>query len=159
MRIRPFHPGDEAELRQVFFQAVRTTAAADYSSAQIAAWAPETVDPDKWAARMRGIQPFVAEDVGQILGFADLQPDGYIDMFFVRPIAGRRGVGRALMQTILATAQARAIPSLYSHVSLTARPFFEKFGFVAGPPQTVWIGDIALTNFPMRKSLEVPAER
>ena len=43
-------------------------------------------------------KPFVAEIEGQIVGYADLQEDGYIDHFFVSGSMARRGVGSALMR-------------------------------------------------------------
>jgi hypothetical protein len=39
---------------------------------------------------MRRNRPFVAERLGEIVGFADVQADGYIDQFFVVPeVAGQ----------------------------------------------------------------------
>lgn len=154
MLIREFAPGDEEALWQVFYHAIHGTAAADYSPEQVAAWAPEDADPAKWAARVQGIRPFVAESDGAIVGYADVQADGYIDHFFVAPSVARRGVGSALMKRIHETAGAGGISSLYSNVSITARPFFEKWGFEVQEQQTVWIGAVAFTNFRMRKRLE-----
>jgi hypothetical protein len=39
---------------------------------------------------MQGIRPFVAEDEGHIVGYADIQPSGYIDHFFVAGGHARR---------------------------------------------------------------------
>ena len=100
------------------------------------------------------IAPFVAEDAGTIVGYADVQADGYIDHFFVAASAGRRGVGSALMRRIHATAAERGIAGLYSNVSLTARPFFEHWGFHVEQEQQPVVNGVSMTNFLMRKQLK-----
>lgn len=153
LRIRPYRDGDAAALWTVFYSAIHQTAAADYSMEQRNAWAPATPDLAKWEKRILGIQPFVAEWDGNVAGYADLQPSGLIDHFFVASAFGRRGVGSALMAVIHQSARQRMVPVLFSEVSLTARPFFEKQGFVVEREQTVQIGTVALKNFRMSKAL------
>lgn len=66
---------------------------------------------------------------GCIAGFADLQPSGYIDQFFVAgPYAGR-GVGRALMEQIHQATEQVGRARLWADVSLCAEPFFSRSGF------------------------------
>lgn len=153
MEVREFRPGDESALHKVFFSAIHGTASANYTPEQVNVWAPAEYDRERWAERMRGIAPFVAEDSGAIVGYADLQADGYIDHFFVAASAGRRGVGSALMRRIDATAAERGIAGLYSNVSLTARPFFEHWGFAVEQEQHPSVNGVSMTNFLMRKSL------
>jgi putative acetyltransferase len=153
MIIRPFREGEEGALRQVFLSAVHGTASRDYRLDQVEAWAPEAVDPEAWASRIRAIRPCVAEEGGVILGYADLQPDGHIDHFFVAAEAGGKGVGSALMGRLVETALERGIPFLHSEVSLTARAFFERWGFVAEAAQTVVIRGVPLENFKMRRPM------
>ena len=157
VRIREFRRGDEPALREVFSSAIHGTASADYTREQIDAWAPEAVDREDWARRMREIKPFVAEEGGRIVGYADVQGDGYIDLFYVAATVARRGVGSALMRQIHATATARGATGLYSHVSITARPFFEKWGFHVEAEQRPSVRGVSMTNFRMRKSLLQPS--
>lgn len=151
-KIRPFRPGDEPPLWQVYYAAVHQLAAADYNPQQLDAWAPATVDTARWAERIQRLAPFVAERQGQIIGYADLQTDGYIDHFFVAPDHARQGVGSRLMDTIHQAALTRGIDRLYAHVSITARPFFEKWGFAVDASRTVYIQGVALNNFRMTKA-------
>jgi len=155
MIIRPFRQGDEDALRQVFFSAVHDLASKDYTAEQIDAWAPvpQAADAAPWSERIRRIRPFVAEVEDAIVGYADLQPDGTIDHFFVAGPAARMGVGSALMARIHEVASARGTASLFAEVSLTARPFFEKWGFAVETRQTVSVRGVPLTNFRMRKPL------
>lgn len=153
--VRAFQSQDAPALWDVFYSAIRQTAAADYTAEQLDAWAPATPDPARWALRMEGLQPFVCEIGGRIVGYADLQPTGYIDHFFVSPGAGRRGVGSALMRRIHESAAEQRVRRLFSDVSLTARPFFEKFGFEIQTAQTVSIRDMTLASFRMSKQSQV----
>lgn len=153
MQIREFRRGDEPALWKVFFSAIHGTAAAYYNQEQINAWAPAEMDQSRWAERMHGIAPFVAEDQGTIVGYADVQPDGYIDHFFVAATSARQGVGSLLMQRIHEAATAQNIDSLYSNVSLAARPFFEHWGFHVEAAQRVEARGVEMDNFRMRKSL------
>jgi len=102
---------------------------------------------------MEDIQPFVAVIDEQIVGFADLQSDGLIDMFFVHHAWQRKGVGKVLLAEIHRRAEQMRLTELSSHVSITARPFFEAFGFQVVTPQLVSINRVALSNFFMNKRL------
>ena len=155
MLIREFQPADTPALWGVFYSAIHELAAADYTPEQLEAWAPAEPDAAKWAARMAGIQPFVAEIDGRIVGYADLQADGYIDHFFVAAAAARQGVGSALMQRIHDEASARRISRLYADVSITARPFFERFSFQVEAARQVSVRGAVLANFRMHKALPV----
>lgn len=156
IRLRPFRPGDEPALRAVYTSAIRQVACRDYAPAQVDAWAPlewDAQDVADWAARMQGIQPFVAEVDGVVAGYADLQPNGYIDHFFVAGDAGRQGVGGALMRHILAQAEARGLAELTSDVSLTAQPFYAHFGFEIVERRFPSIDGVTLENALMRRML------
>ena len=87
------------------------------------------------------------------MGFADLQADGYIDQFFVSGFLGRQGIGRKLMEHIEAEARLRGIESLYSHVSLTAEPFFASRGFFVEERRQPVLRGVAFNNALMRKTL------
>jgi putative acetyltransferase len=156
-RIRPFAPGDERALYGVFHSAIHTHAARDYTLEQRLAWSPETIDEALWAARMQGIRPFVVETDGpagtEIAAYADVQPDGYVDHFFVAGGHGGRGVGALLMAHLIDTARARGTSALTSEVSLTAEGFFARFGFVVVERQTVVDRGVTLRNARMRLDL------
>ncbi|MDO9402599.1 MAG: GNAT family N-acetyltransferase [Polaromonas sp.] len=151
--IRDFRPGDESALRDLFHASVQNLTASHYSQEQRDAWAPADHDVKAWGERIRHNRPFIAESDGVIAGFADLQPDGYIDHFFVSSECARRGVAAALMVHIHEAANARGIPQLYSNVSLTAEGFFQKCGFRVAERQLVDVRGQRLANARMEKSL------
>lgn len=159
MQLRRFRPGDEAALHRVHFSAVHVTAARDYTPEQLEAWASSAPDTAAWARRIQGINPFVVEIDGIIAGYADVQPTGYIDHFFVSADYPRQGVGRLLMDRIHDEAARLGLNTLTSDVSRTAQPFFERFGFrVIEQRQPVRHG-VTIPNALMRKDLGRETDR
>ena len=151
--IREFRPGDEAALAAVLGSAVHDLAKADYTPEQLAAWAPAVFDEARWGERVRALHPFVAEIEGTPVGYADLQPSGYIDHFFVTGTHARRGIGSALMARIEREARARGIAELFANVSLTAERFFARHGFLVEARQVVVSRGVELANARMRRRL------
>lgn len=149
--IRRWEPDDNSALRQVFFSSVHGLAGQFYSKNQINAWATKEYDPKKWAAQMALLKPFIAEVNGHIAGYADLQPTGLIDHFFVAKPFASQGVGTALMRHIFEQASERKLPRLYAFVSLGAESFFAKFGFEVEARQSIAINGSALQNAMMAK--------
>ncbi len=141
-------------LRDLFHQSVHQLACAHYTPEQLAAWAPPRYEHDKWSARIAANLPFVAVIDGQAAGFADLQPGGYIDHFFVSPRFARQGVATALMAHLLALARQRGTPSLFAHVSLSAEQLFANSGFTVERRNQVDIAGVVLHNALMRLVLE-----
>ena len=147
MLIRPCAPDEELALLAVFQSSVHGLAARDYTPEQIEAWSPSEPGPAMradWSERVRSNRPWVVEVDGKLAGFADLQPSGYIDHFFVGAGFAGRGIGAALMRHLLETARARGITTLSAHVSLTAQPFFRRYGFVVEREQEPVVRGVAL---------------
>ena len=158
LQIREFRPGDEKTLRAVFLSSVHELAGREYSQQQLDAWAPRHHDELEWSARIQRLQPLIAEMEGAVVAYADLQPSGYIDHFYVAGSHARRGVGSALMEHIHATALARGMSELWAEVSLTAEPFFAKWGFVAETRNSVVARGVQMFNIRMRKRLDLQGE-
>jgi putative acetyltransferase len=145
VNLRRFKFGDEPALFRVFHSAVHIVAARHYTPEQVVAWAPDDLDPELWGARMRSIAPFVVEAGDEIVGYADVQVNGYIDHFFVSGWHQRQGIGAMLMQRIHAEAAALDIRQLTSDVSRTAEPFFSHYGFA-----------VVERRFPERRGVVIP---
>ena len=153
LRIRQFRHGDEEALLALFRNTIRNVNRRDYSAEQVCAWAPDNIDPERWQRRIRGIDPFICESAGRIVGYADVQDSGYIDHFFVHHETQGQGVGKTLFAAITQKADELGIAELTSEVSITARPFFEHMGFDVVQSQVVTMNDVELTNYRMRKAL------
>jgi putative acetyltransferase len=154
MRIRPYVDGDAAATLDVYLRAVRGTASRDYTPEQIAAWAPDDLDPERWAARRAAASTVVAVEGERVIGFADLLDEGHIDMTFVVPEFGGRGVASALLAAVVDTARSRGLPRLTVRASITARPFFERRGFVLDEELQVELDGVLLATNAMSRELD-----
>jgi putative acetyltransferase len=152
-KIRRYRPGEEASLFDVYFTAIHLVASRDYTVEQVQAWAPPDLDAVLWKDKIREINPFVAELNGELVGYADLQSSGYIDHFFVSGKLPRRGIGSLLMTRILVEAPSLGVSSLTSHVSRTAQPFFERFGFVVKEQRFPEVRGVVVPNARMCRNL------
>lgn len=155
--VRRARPGEEFQLWEIFQSSVHGLARQHYSPRQLAAWAPPTYPGAAWSERILHNHPFVAEQNGEVLAYADVQPDGYIDQFFVAESAAGRGIGSALMLALLQEAERLGASSLHTKASLTAQPFFHRFGFVVDAEQEVLVRGVALRNARMSRDLTLMA--
>ncbi|OLO12793.1 GNAT family N-acetyltransferase [Chromohalobacter japonicus] len=153
VHIRRFRIGEERELFEVFHSAIHLVASRDYTPEQINAWAPVSLDQELWARKMRDIKPFVVEIDEKVVGYADVQPSGYIDHFFVSGFHPRKGVGKLLISTLHSEAVSLGLTELTSDVSRTAQPFFEKFGFCIIERRAPELRGVVVPNALMRKVL------
>ncbi len=149
--VRPYNGTESRTILDIYNRSVREIAARDYTPAQIAAWAPEHRDIQAFAARLLSKPTIIAEIDGRAAGFCDLEDDGHIDLFFVHLDFQRCGVGRALLAHIEVRAKQIRLARLYAEVSITARPFFERYGFRVLAEQTVEIRGQSLRNCRMEK--------
>lgn len=111
------------------------------------------MEPGVWERKMHAISPFVAETDDSIIGYSDSQVSGLIDHFFVHHEWQRRGVGRLLMTEIERRASLGKISQLETHASITARPFFEAFGFVVVREQKLDVRGEKLKNYVLQRKL------
>lgn len=162
MRVRPYRDEDAGPTLEVYERAVHLTAARDYNPEQVVAWAPigrDATGRADWAKRRAAAQTIVAVEDGQIAGFSDLVGGTLVDMLFVDPTFGGRGVGSLLLQTVIALAQTAGAAYVETHASITARPVFERHGFVVVSHETPVIRGVELTNFRMRRSIDHDGRR
>lgn len=150
--LRPYLPPDAALCAAIFRAAIEELAADDYDEDQREAWASRSDDVAAFGARLAGALTLVALVEGGPVGFASLKGD-VIDMLFVAPAVAGRGVGTMLIDALIKLAGARGVTKLTSEVSDTARPLFEKQGFVGERRNMVRNGDVWLANTTMTKSL------
>ncbi|QDV34336.1 GNAT family N-acetyltransferase [Tautonia plasticadhaerens] len=154
VRIRPYRPEDAPALLDLFRDTIRRVNARDYGPEQIRAWASDEIDPGAWASRFSGRFVAVAEVEGRLAGFAELEPDGHIDRFYVSADHQGMGVGSGLMEVVEEEARRLGIAELSAEASLTARPFFERRGFEVRSPQEVVLRGVSFRNFRMSKRPE-----
>ncbi len=136
--IRKATETDAAAIVQVNYDAVHVTAARDYDTTTIADWSYSvTNDGVKRIEARIGNNPentnmLVAEINGDVVGFGEIDPsDKELRALYVSPAAGRKGVGRALLQELETAARKQGVPDLWLHSSLTAESFYLANGYLS----------------------------
>jgi len=107
---------------------------------------------------MESLDPFVAVEENEIVGYADIQKSGYIDHFYVSGYHPRRGIGTRLMRKLHEEALHLGATELTSDVSRTAQPFFARFGFEVVEYKAKAIRGVIVPNALMRKALGIAVE-
>lgn len=138
---------------EIYTGAIHSLAASYYSPEQIAAWAPIPPDAARWQERLARLHTIVAESDGVLAGFASYTPDGYLDFLFTHPAFARRGVGSNLYQRVESALLAVGASSVTAHVSLAARPFFDRQGFQLDAEECVECRGAYLRRFAMHKHI------
>lgn len=153
IKIRKGKLNDLTELQRLFVETVSTICSADYDSRQIEVWTSGVENQTRWNDMLTHQFVLVAEYETQIVGFATLANDHYLDLLYVHKHFQRRGIANVLYADIEKEAIRRGQTELTADVSITARPFFEKVGFNVMKEQRIIRKDIALTNFKMSKKI------
>jgi putative acetyltransferase len=150
MKIRTYRPADCVPLMMLFYDTIHTACTADYTPAQLDAWAPADRDCAAWDRSLKSRTTLVAEEDGQVLGFGNIGPDGYLDLLYVHRDWQRRGVAAALcdfLETLY------PVDRVTVHASKTARPFFEARGYRVLETRQAERQGQSLTNYLMEKEL------
>jgi putative acetyltransferase len=135
--IRNYLPEDVQDLANIYFNTVHRINIKDYTQEQVDVWAPKSrLEAEEWAKKFSKTNPIIALVGEKIVGFAELELTGYIDCFYCHHEWIGKGVGAALMKEVLRKAKSHNIDHIFSDVSITAKPFFEKQGFIVLAEQT-----------------------
>lgn len=145
MIIRKYQSTDCKELTKLFYNTVHIVNAKDYTKEQLDVWATGQVDLEKWNQSLQEHFSIVVIDGGIIVGFGDVDKTGYLDRLFVHSDYQGKGIATAICNQLESAVQ----ENIVAHVSITAKPFFEKRGYEVVKEQQVERQGIFLTNFVM----------
>ncbi|QIX63191.1 GNAT family N-acetyltransferase [Hymenobacter sp. BT18] len=153
MLLRRAQADDASRIGQLFYDTITRINAADYSPVQVEAWRGGWQNLAGWQDKIREQYFLVAEQDAELMGFASLAADGYLDFLFVSADHQRQGIARQLWQALLAEATRLGLTQVYTNASCTARPFFAHQGFVVEREQQPVVRGVALTNYRMVRPL------
>ena len=150
--LNDYNQSQACALAKLYYQTIHNVNKADYSDTQLEAWAPaETKLAEGWAQKFKKTRPIVATIDDKVVGFAEFMYSGYIDCFFVHYQHQNQGIGSALMKEIDFRTKTQLINRVWANVSVTAKPFFSRCGFVVVKEQLVELRGCKLKNFLMEK--------
>ena len=140
------------EMMQLFYETVHTVNARDYRKDQLNGWAPLHTDKKFWQQRLKKNVCKVAFINNVMVGFTELQ-DEHVDTIYVHKDFQRRKVAANLIDELLQIAEEKNFSVLTTEASITARPFFEAFGFRVTQVKKKLYNGKDFTNFKMTKDL------
>ena len=152
--IRAALESDAVELKNLFQNTVLAINRRDYSQAEVEDWASCGDDLSKIGKMIETHYFIVAvNQQSQLVGFSSITPQGYLHSMFVHKDFQGKGIATMLLEEIERYAITSGIMRITSEVSLTARPFFEKKGYVVEEEQKRKANQLSLTNFWMAKGV------
>lgn len=157
--IREAQQADLVELKELFKETVLTINRRNYSQEEVEDWASCGDDLSKIAEKVKTHYFIVAvNQLSQIVGFSSITSQGYLHSMFVHKDFQGKGIATLLLKEIERHAIATGIMRITSEVSITARPFFEKWGYTVEVEQKRRANQLCLTNYWMAKSLAKPVK-
>ena len=155
--IRAALQSDAVELKKLFQNTVLAINRRDYSQAEVEDWASCGDDLSNIEDMIKTHYFIVAvNQQSEIVGFSSITPQGYLHSMFVHKDFQGEGIATMLLNEIEQYAITNGIIRITSEVSLTARPFFEKKGYVVEEEQKRKANQLSLTNFWMAKQTICP---
>ena len=155
--IRVALQSDTVELKQLFQNTVLAINRRDYSQAEVEDWASCGDNLANIKDMIKTHYFIVAvNQQSEIVGFSSITPQGYLHSMFVHKDFQGKGIAIMLLNEIEQYAITNGIVRITSEVSLTARPFFEKRGYIVEEEQKRKANQLSLTNFWMAKQMIYP---
>ena len=155
--IRAALQSDAVELKNLFQNTVLAINRRDYSQAEVEDWASCGDDLSNIENMIKTHYFIVAvNQQSEIVGFSSITSQGYLHSMFVHKDFQGEGIATMLLNEIEQYAITNGIMRITSEVSLTARPFFEKKGYIVEEEQKRKANQLSLTNFWMAKQTLCP---
>lgn len=146
IHLRRYINADCEKVAQLFYETVHSVNAKDYTEQQLFAWAKDKTQLQRRRTDLLAQNTFVAETGGQIVGFGSVTQTGCLDFLFVHKDFQGQGIATRLCDEL-----ERGFSVAVTYASVTAKPFFEKRGYVVTAEQEVERCGVKLKNYAMQK--------
>lgn len=121
---------DADEITRLFRDTIQSINSTDYSELEIEAWSSAWLNFEKWQQKIESQYFLKATKDNKIVGFSSLTPDGYLDLMYTHKDYHQQGIASNLLGKTERKAKEQGNTEIFSDVSITAREFFERHGFV-----------------------------
>ncbi|MBU5228012.1 GNAT family N-acetyltransferase [Clostridium senegalense] len=148
MDIREYKSSDCEQIANLFYNTVHLINAKDYTQKQLNVWATGNIDIVQWNKSFLNNYTLVAEENNMIIGFGDINNEGYLDRLYVHKDYQNLGIATALCDRL---ENHYSVRHIITHSSITAKPFFEKRGYKVIKKQFVERNGVQLSNYIMKK--------
>ncbi|KAA6438912.1 GNAT family N-acetyltransferase [Dyadobacter flavalbus] len=142
-------------LQTIYKETIDHTCINDYDPDQRDAWKQGTENLERWTTAIYTQYFIIAEVNGEPAGFGSLMDSHYIDFMYTGKNYLRQGIARTIYNRLEEKATEMGTKVLTADVSKTARPFFERQGFVLLAENRNFIDGLLIINFRMHKELPI----
>lgn len=151
--LREYQENDLPSLSKLFYDTVHTVNKKDYTKLELDAWATGKIDSFSWNKSFLEHNTFIAEIDKVIVGFGDMDDNGYLDRLYVHKDYQNIGVASALLKKLECEAISKGITFFTTNASITAKPFFERHGYITIHDNKVIRNSVTLINYTMEKHI------
>lgn len=151
MKIRKYKPTDCVEIVKLFYETVHTVNAKDYTKIQLDVCATGNVDTSTWNNSFLEHNTLVAVESNTIVGFGDMDNNGYLDRLYVHKDYQSKGIATDIVNELEKQVGMYGVSLFTTYASITAKQFFENQGYIVVRENTIVRNDVELTNFLMEK--------
>lgn len=144
---------DLDKMQQLYIETIQSVCKNDYNPAQIEAWVSGIENKERWLEVIETQFVLLVIIENQIAGFGTLKDGNYIDFFYIHKDFQRQGIADKLLTELELEAKKQYSKNITSDISITAKPFFEKKGFIAKAEQKNIRHNEILINYKMEKEL------
>jgi putative acetyltransferase len=154
MKFRKAAISDLQEMQEMYIETVKWVCKNDYSPLEIDAWVSGLNNIERWKKVIYAQFVLLAIIKNKIVGYGTLKNGNYIDFFCVHKDFQRQGIADKVFTELEGEAKKENAKMITADVSKTAKPFFEKKGFIIKAEQKNIRLGVELINYKMEKSLE-----
>lgn len=145
---------DLKEMQEMYIETIKWVCKNDYNPLQINAWISGLNDTERWLKVIHEQFVLLACIDNKIVGYGTLKDGNYIDFFCVHKDFQRQRIADKIFNQLEIEARKEHSNEISADVSITAKPFFEKKGFITIARQKNIRLGFELINYKMKKSLE-----
>ncbi|MFH6943732.1 GNAT family N-acetyltransferase [Flavobacterium sp. FlaQc-50] len=154
MNFRKATLADLKEMQELFVATIKSVCQKEYNEQQIEVWTSGVNNTERWIEVIEKQFVLLALIENKIVGYGTLKDTNYIDFFYIHKDFQRQGIANNLLTRLELEAKKRSSKTITSDISITAKPFFEKKGFVVKAKRKNIRSGVELINYKMEKSLE-----
>ncbi|KLT71640.1 GNAT family N-acetyltransferase [Flavobacterium sp. ABG] len=154
MNFRKATLADLKEMQELFVATIKSVCQKEYNEQQIEVWTSGVNNTERWIEVIEKQFVLLALIENKIVGYGTLKDTNYIDFFYIHKDFQRQGIANNLLTLLELEAKKRSSKTITSDISITAKPFFEKKGFIVKAKQKNIRSGVELINYKMEKNLE-----
>ncbi|WP_433835101.1 GNAT family N-acetyltransferase [Flavobacterium anhuiense] len=145
---------DLEEMQKLYVETIQSVCKNDYNPEQIEAWISSVKNKERWIDVIENQFVLLSIIENQITGFGTLKDGNYIDFFYMHKDFQRQGIAYKILNQLELEAKNNRSKVITSDVSITAKTFFQKKGFVVKVEQKNIRLGVELINYKMEKELQ-----